>query len=87
MPLIIRSGGIKNHGVTRKVLLHGIYNSAIEKPDLFWFESYGQGESLSKGVEVQGQGHTVINYGINQKVLTQGIHMCNMKALSPIVFE
>ena len=29
----------------------------------------------------QGQGHTVNNYGTIWKVLSQEIHMCNMKAL------
>ena len=40
-----------------------------------------QGSSFSK----EGQGHKVNNYGTIRKVLTLGIHMCNMKALSLLV--
>ena len=36
-------------------------------------------------VKLQGQGHEIKNYGIIEKVLSQGIHMCNMKALSVLV--
>ena len=32
-------------------------------------------------IKLQGQGHKVKNYGTISKVLPQGIHMCNMKAL------
>ena len=37
---------------------------------------------FQKLVKLQGQGHEVKNYGTVWKVLSQGIHMCNMKALS-----
>ena len=37
-----------------------------------------------KYVKRQGQGHKVKNFGTHGKVLSQGIHMWNMKAL-PIV--
>ena len=36
-------------------------------------------------VKSQGQGHEVKNFGIDRKVLSQGIHLCNIKALSPFV--
>ena len=35
---------------------------------------------FKKDVKLQGQDHEVKNYGIMWKVLSQGIHMCNMKA-------
>ena len=34
---------------------------------------------------LQGQGHKVKKYGTTRKVLSQGMHMCNMKALSLLV--
>ena len=37
---------------------------------------------FQKLVKLQGQGHEVKNYGTMWKVLSQGIHMCNIK--SPI---
>ena len=37
---------------------------------------------FKKKVKLQGQDHKVKNYGTNRKVLSQRIHMCNMKALS-----
>ena len=40
---------------------------------------------FQKKVKLQGQGHEVTNYGTKCKVLLQGIHMCNMKALSLLV--
>ena len=40
---------------------------------------------FQKWVKLQGQGHEVKNYGTMRKVLSQGIHMCNMKALSLLV--
>ena len=40
---------------------------------------------FQKWVKLQGQGHEVKNYGTIWKVLSQGIHMCNMKALSLLV--
>ena len=40
---------------------------------------------FQKKVKLQGQGHKVKNYGTIWKVLIQGIHMCNMKALSLLV--
>ena len=40
---------------------------------------------FQKFVKLQGQGHKVKNYGSMQKVLSQAIHMCNMKALSLLV--
>ena len=33
----------------------------------------------------EGQGHEVKNFGIDRKVLSQGLHLCNIKALSPFV--
>ena len=38
-----------------------------------------------KEVNLQGQGHKVKNYGTTRKVLSQGMHMCNTKALSLLV--
>ena len=38
-----------------------------------------------KKVKLQGQSHEVKNNGTMWKVLSQGIHMCNMKALSLLV--
>ena len=40
---------------------------------------------LQKLVKSQGQGHKVKNFGIDRKVLSQGIHLCIIKALSPFV--
>ena len=40
---------------------------------------------FQKLVKLQGQGHEVKYYGTMWKVLSQGIHMCNMKALSLLV--
>ena len=40
---------------------------------------------FQKKVKLQGQGHKVKNYGTMWKVLLQGIHMSNMKALSLLV--
>ena len=37
---------------------------------------------FQKLVNFQGQGHEIKNYGTMWKVFSQGIHMCNMKALS-----
>ena len=51
---------------------------AIWKPYLFWIESYGQGQTSRS--RSQGQ-----NYGTMWKVLSQGIHVCNIKALSLLV--
>ena len=36
---------------------------------------------FQKYVKLEGQGHKVKNYGTLLKVLSQVIHMCNMKAL------
>ena len=33
----------------------------------------------------QGQGHEVKNVGIDRKVLSQGIHLCDIKAISTFV--
>ena len=40
---------------------------------------------FQKKVKLQGQGDEVKNYGTMWKVLSQGIHMYNMKALSLLV--
>ena len=40
---------------------------------------------LPKVSQIQGQGNKVKNIGINRKVLSQGIDMCNIKALSLLV--
>ena len=40
---------------------------------------------FSKVGQTSSQGHKVKNYGTMRKVLSQGIHMCNMKALSLLV--
>ena len=40
---------------------------------------------FQKQVKSQGQGHEVKNFGIDRKVLSQEIHMWNMKALSLLV--
>ena len=45
-------------------------------PRLSFFQKY---------VKSQGQGHEVKNFGIDRKVLSQGIHLCNIKALPPFV--
>ena len=42
---------------------------------------------FQKYVKVQDQGHMVKNSGTMWKVLSQGIHMWNMKALPLIVFK
>ena len=42
---------------------------------------------FQKKDELQGQGHNVKNYGTMWKVLSQGIHICNMKALSFLVWK
>ena len=47
-------------------------------PGLSFFSKVGQ-------KFCQGQGHKVKNCGIDRKVLSQGIHLCNIKALSPFV--
>ena len=36
-------------------------------------------------VKSQGQGHKVKIFGMDRKVLPQGIHTCNMKALSLLI--
>ena len=41
-------------------------------------------KSRSK-VKSQGQGHKVKIFGMDRKVLPQGIHTCNMRALSLLV--
>ena len=38
-----------------------------------------------KYAKLQGQGHEVKNYGTMWEVLSQGIHMCNMKGLSLLI--
>ena len=38
-------------------------------------------------IKLQGKGHEVNNYGTMWKVLSQGIHMCNKKALSLLVWK
>ena len=40
---------------------------------------------FQKKVKSQGQGHEVKIFGTERKVLSQGIHMCNMKASSLLV--
>ena len=40
---------------------------------------------FEKKVKLQGQGHEDKNYGTMWKILSQGIHICNMKALSLLV--
>ena len=40
---------------------------------------------FQKKVKLQGQGHEVKNYGTMWKVLSQGIHMCNIKTVSLMV--
>ena len=40
---------------------------------------------FKKKVKLQDQGHEVKNYGTMWKVLSQGINMCNMKALTLLV--
>ena len=40
------------------------------------------GKKFMAKVKLQGQGHEVKNYGTMLKVLSQGKHICNMKALS-----
>ena len=42
---------------------------------------------FQKYVKLQGQGHKVKIYGSMWKVLSQGIHMCNMKALPLLVWK
>ena len=42
---------------------------------------------FQKKVKLQGQGHEVKIYSTMRKVLSQGIHMCNMKALSLLVIK
>ena len=40
---------------------------------------------FQKKVKLQGQSHKVKNYGNKWKVLSQGIYICNIKALSLLV--
>ena len=40
---------------------------------------------FQKQVKGHGQGHKVKIFGMDRKVLPQGIHTCNMKALSLLV--
>ena len=40
---------------------------------------------FQKKVKLQGQGHEVKNYSTMRKISSQGIHMCNMVALSLLV--
>ena len=40
---------------------------------------------FQKQVKIQGQGHNVNFFGTDRKVLSQGTHICNMKALSVLV--
>ena len=40
---------------------------------------------FQKYVKSQGQGHKVKNFGTERKILSQGIHLCIIKALSPFV--
>ena len=40
---------------------------------------------FQKYVKSQGQGHEVKNFSIDRKVLSQGMNLCNIKALSPFV--
>ena len=42
-------------------------------------------KAFQKLDKLQSQGHKVKNYGMMWKVLSQGIHMCNMEALSLVV--
>ena len=40
---------------------------------------------FQKSVKSQGKGHEVKYFGIDRKVFSQEIHLCNIKALSPLV--
>ena len=42
-------------------------------------------KAFHKWVKFQGQGHKVKNFGTTRKVLSQGMHMCNKKAVSLLV--
>ena len=58
---------------------HKKYACALGKPYHFLFESYDQGKSCSN--------FKVKNYGSMWKVLSQGIHIWDMEALSFIVWK
>ena len=56
-----------------------------ESPISFGSKVIAKVKFFQKKVKIQGQGHEVKNFGIDRKVLSQGIHFCNIKALSPFV--
>ena len=56
-----------------------------ESPISFSLKVMAQVKVFQKKVKLQGQGHKVKKYGAMRKVLSQGIHMCYMKALLLLV--
>ena len=60
---------------------HVKYESSIS----FGSEVIAKVKFFQKKVKSQGQGHKVKIFGTDRKVFSQGIHICNMKALSQLV--
>ena len=56
-----------------------------ESPTSFGSKVLTKVKFFQKKVKSQGQGQEVKNFGIDRKVLSQGIRLCNIKALSPLV--
>ena len=56
-----------------------------ESPISFGSKVMAKVKFYQRLVKSQGQGHEVKNFGIDRKVLSQGIHLCNIKALSLFV--
>ena len=56
-----------------------------ESPTSFGSKVMAKVKFFQKKVKSRGQGHEVKNVGIGRKVLSKGIHLCNIKALSPFV--
>ena len=56
-----------------------------ESPISFGSKVVAKVKFFQKKVKSQGQGHKVKIFCIDRKVLSQGIHLCNIKALSLLV--
>ena len=42
---------------------------------------------FEKYVKLQSQGHQVKNYDMMRKILSQGMHICNIKALAVLIWK
>ena len=56
-----------------------------ESPISFGSKVIAKVKFFQKLVKIQGQGHKVKHFGTDRKVFSNGIHACNMKALSLII--